>query len=1155
MYRGTYRANRRQVHTTAPDCLVYINGETSLPSGANPNRRVDIQPFVNSVNVTAGITGGSGSASLSLHIPSHHMNDLYTGGQLAITTMMEVKIYMKGHFTVGGAPRYYPVFWGLTTSVNESYSAGEHTVELSCSDMLHWWNIQQVNVNPSWLEATENQQARFNLEGNAFTGKNPFSIMYTLARRVYGDSMNVRNSEIPNQHFRSEPSPSENLQLQAYWSARLGRVANSLRMYGPTGQVLQGDLLDYVIDPNGFRKTNRGRAAMAEEAEFFEPFKQGDVNFAAVSPFSKIYSQLQSFEMSSNEFETKLNLANMVKDALGYEFFMDVTGEIVFKPPFYNLDVRPNFPVSWIRDIDVISWNFAENEPDVTFLEATGFRFANRGVGLSSEVQPHATYVDYRLVQKYGWRPGSFSSEFIGSEDFGNQKALFYHLVDVMDEQNARVNNGTVTIPIRPELRLGYPVYIEGRDAYYYVESVTHTFSYGSRCTTQLTLKARRQKFYGAFDRWSSENQEPQPGDVTDPGRVPRHMYKRDLDPVSGTPQGDRNVIMRYFSDMVQENSVEAFEDSDSDTEVLRRNLVSLRSQFGIRGDNKYVYQIDPNRDQANESEDTGERRRGRIASIESDPLTDTDSQNRRIEVNAVILPVSDERGYEVIGAYEYGRSVTVSPDGFIFDKQESDVQVENLLFMEPDQGGGTVTPNVAEGASQQAPTTHQADPNKDQEFMVDPNNYGRLLTEVRPPNLGPTDLVGFAQTEAARMSDDPNTAPSSTPSTASSPRSVSNEFTGYGTEDPGIVRRSRGNRPFRYNSNVGQWRSLIREVRSEMGLSEEDYSDESILAIIHIESSGNPDARRTNSDGKVSQFVGLVQIGHANAADLGRSNTDFMGDARLSIRHYLEYQEEYRSRHDGDPQKQALLWKGGPGTLRQYNHLERTGGSAQQLDAWLSNYPPSRDNPWGIDEYLSQMEAARSVWEESLEDPPDIPEDLPIADARDLVDNAVSEAALASDQADDPLEAGIINVVGIPDMEEELAYERQLFEEKLQESVEKGIVGLPEGMKPPRDPSIAPVITKYLENLYSNAFGDVKDRERQLRGLSKMIPLAPNAASVPTANPAQERQSIDTPLGRSEIREALDSGQTYNELFDPGGVIDKLTNQIKDAADVDGDD
>lgn len=1130
VYKGTYAPNRRPVIVTAPDCLVYLNGETSLPSGANPNRRVDIQPFVNSFSMSAGIDGSVGSGSISLHIPAHHMNDLYSGGRLVITTMMEVEVYLKGHFNVGGAPRYYRAFWGVVTSVGESYSSGAHNVTLNCSSMLYWWNIQQINVNPAWLEADQNQQASLNLTGNAFTGMNPFSIMYTLARRVYGDSMNVQNSLVPGQHFRSEPNPPGTRSMQAYWAAKLGRMANTLRMYGPTGHVLEGDVLDYVIDPRGFARTNKGRALKASQDRLYHIFAQGDIDLSSVTPFSKVFQRLGGLEITSNSFQTKLSLANMVKEAIGYEFFMDVTGELVFKPPFYNLDVRPNYPVSWIRDVDVIDWSFAENEPEVTFLEATGFRFANREVGINADVQPHATYVDYRLVQKFGWRPGSFSAEFIGSDDFGGPEALFFHLVDVMDRQNARINSGSVTIPLRPEIRLGYPVYVQGRDAYYYVESISHNFSYGSRCTTTLSLYGRRQKLYASFDRWAEENQEPRPGDIADPGIPASSLYKRPLDPLTGIPEGDRNVIMTYLPSRVlgeQYPEVEAFQDDTEDVEVIRRNLVSLRSQYGMKGDNKYVYMVDPKRDKPHEEG-------GPVTGIEANSLIDVDEEGREVRVNAVIFPVSDERGYEVVGTYEYGRRVTVSSGGgFVFDKNERDVAAENLLNMEPDtiERGGQV-PNIPDAASSMAPSAHAANVNKDSTFQVDPNNYGRLLSEIEPPNVGPTDLMAavtpFAEGEekVAHL-----------PATATKPVQKKGDV---GIQEHDEVFRSDGGLSFRYSSDVARWRSDVRDIRASMGLSEDTYPDDFVLAFIHLESGGDPYARREEEKG-LSQYVGLLQIGHANAADGGHKNTDFMGDARKSIEHFFYYQERYKARTGGDPMKQALLWKNGPSFMTSLNRFEATGASPQEVREWVKNYPPGGES-WRGDEYLSRVEAARSVWEAALKPPPDIDANASVEEAREAVNNAVTEAARLVDEAKDPEVEKRINTIGLPDHEADLETELNLFEQKLQENLEAGIEALPPDMVPPRDPAAAPIIKEYLQELYARAFETTRKREEQLRGTTKRM----YARSLKDREETPKRDAkVANPLGREEVRRALEDGHTYDDLFDPEGAVERIVRRL----------
>jgi hypothetical protein len=58
------------------------------------------------------------------------------------------------------------------------------------------------------------------------------------------------------------------------------------------------------------------------------------------------------------------------------------------------------------------------------------------------------------------------------------------------------MNTCNVTIPLRPEIRPGYPVYIPYMDTFYYISGVSHTFGYQSSCQTTLTLTAKRNKFF-----------------------------------------------------------------------------------------------------------------------------------------------------------------------------------------------------------------------------------------------------------------------------------------------------------------------------------------------------------------------------------------------------------------------------------------------------------------------------------------------------------------------------------------------------------------------------------------------------------------------------------------------------------------------------------
>jgi murein DD-endopeptidase MepM/ murein hydrolase activator NlpD len=144
------------------------------------------------------------------------------------------------------------------------------------------------------------------------------------------------------------------------------------------------------------------------------------------------------------------------------------------------------------------------------------------------------------------------------------------------------------------------------------------------------------------------------------------------------------------------------------------------------------------------------------------------------------------------------------------------------------------------------------------------------------------------------------------------------------------------------------------------------------VLSLIDVESNGDPSAHRANS-----QYYGLLQIGKANAADLGKSNRDFDGDGEASLEGFFRYQQMYHSRTGYDPQLIALLWKGGPGTVRTYTTLlrERGLGPAQ---AFLASR-------WGGSPlvYLRRFSADAKKWSEGQAQLTDVAVVLPVAGNR----------------------------------------------------------------------------------------------------------------------------------------------------------------------------
>jgi hypothetical protein len=450
---------------------------------------------------------------------------------------------------------YYHVFHGVVTQVQHSWSAGVMNVSLSCASMLHFWEYHRMSTNASIFGANPvNSKAKVSFEGNNFTGMHPYEILYTLHYDMVGAAGGVgwALSQKSNLTAKTEITGESLFSLNVkYWQKRFSTRMVKLRMHGATGQLFSAAQAAYISRLNArtltrlIRRryanpttkkssgrrilssstalglTNKQRRKMlVARGELDEEEAAGaqgagyedlviaqktrqtktsggkyDLNMAemiAFVPDLGNYGDVQMFEAS---YESKLDIANKVCEVTGFEFYQDVDGDFVFKPPMYNMDTSSS-RVYRIEDIDIISISFTETEPQVTYMTAKNAHFKNlHGTGLDNEWGLRGQYIDYRLVAQFGWRPGDWETSY-----FSDSKSMFFACVNRMDLLNAPSKKASVTIPIRPEIRPGYPVYIPYLDAFYYCTQLNHSYQTASSCTTSLELTAKRAKFFPPGD-------------------------------------------------------------------------------------------------------------------------------------------------------------------------------------------------------------------------------------------------------------------------------------------------------------------------------------------------------------------------------------------------------------------------------------------------------------------------------------------------------------------------------------------------------------------------------------------------------------------------------------------------------------------------------
>ncbi len=780
-FQGAWQPNLRPTVVVAPDAIVYINGSMQVIGCPSCNTTFDINKYITNIQIDLNVDSAPGSASLSLSVPRASIDDFYFDGNPVITPMMEVEIFAKGYYLLEGIPQYYPIFWGLVTEVNDAYSGGAHTISISCADILKWWELCKVDTNPGLTAGPS--QAGPSLFGNVFAGMNPYDVIFQLASQSFGDTIVATGSLATSYKEQAQQVTFDTTlsDITMYWQSRFGSIRNNLLMYGMSGVAVRGDTL-YSQYPHVPKATGQNPSHLISNAIRVANGGQdsGQAQFDPSSPnvtaFRAQFSN-SGIGIFTAEYSTKLEIANTCKECIGYEFFMDVDGSIVFKPPFYNLDVLANKPLSWIQDIDIIDWDFSESEAEVItqIIMQGSLDGGPTSIDAPATIAPQVAVTDYHLLRKYGWRSQTHNAEFLN-----DSKLMFYYGLDLLDRLNSRRHRGTVTIPLRPELRLGFPVYVAPKDQMWYVSGISHNISFGSRATTTLTLTAKRTKFIGlrgtgtltlknmaagptpamgndaalnaaiaaavqqgaqqgsgstqstnspaptnAFPYTSQQlsaqgnfalNFQGSPAilppintDMSDQTADGTNPYQPVIlqSPTTGRILGYPNVVMVYAgpyatstpnlsntdtnrgqatpgtspaiqknlqtkvtATQVQNDSTRTTQQIATITTTLQQDYISNRYTYGLTSAGRFVYANDQGSNNIAGSGAQGVI--GEILVLPTSQLTITPKSQDPGAINltdkvAIIRPISDERGFEVIGHYRYGRRVSLSDGSLVY--------------------------------------------------------------------------------------------------------------------------------------------------------------------------------------------------------------------------------------------------------------------------------------------------------------------------------------------------------------------------------------------------------------------------------------------------------------------------------------------------------
>lgn len=625
----------------APDCLIYVNRDLSAPICAVCQGKKSFQNDVESVSVSLSVEGAPGSATISIPVPRHGMWSYDVGGHLVFRPMQEIEIWMRGRYLVNEEPRYYPVFWGIITNVNLDTGPDVYNINITCQDILKWWQVTTLNVNPSLIDLQLFGQ-RPQFMQHIFSNFNPYEIILALSVIGFGDlvgAKNLSNAEDPqfitllNQELRANRG-----ELIKYWQNRFGNISRRLKIFGVNGYRLNRDVKDVNVKQFAeefWRQTAAGRSQASKlpgllyDEDIFSAFRFDE--FIGSGP-----ALLESVT------ESKLDIARNAAMSIGFEFFMDTNGDIVFKPPFYNMDVRDAGPVYTIRDEDIINLSINVDADQIyTRADITG-----RFLQLRQDDQQAAVYgyyIDYNLARQYGIRN---IEETVGY--LRTSRSCYAYAVSKLSRENAKARTASVTIVGRPELRLGRPIYIESEDAFFYIMGISHSFNFGSGFTTTLDLQASRHKYHKPDeDRVFS----PTTGSFDTNG--------------DGKVKGLPNRVMKFVGPATNSSKTEKSDNS--------------AQQAGSKAPASGEHGVTPSN--APKGNNDGKSVLTSVSELNYDPLDlVVDTQARALEsawgplqgsweeveeknvlsATPERIPISDEFGYEHVGGFPFGRGMTI---------------------------------------------------------------------------------------------------------------------------------------------------------------------------------------------------------------------------------------------------------------------------------------------------------------------------------------------------------------------------------------------------------------------------------------------------------------------------------------------------------------
>jgi|SRR5271157_332821 len=532
----------REIIKTCPDVVVYVEGRPYL---INPyiNTKddknqtnglytvVNFNDYVDSFSASYDVDSLIPSGSFSLTVPEHQKYLFQApGGNNILETMMQVQVFAKGYFpSKDGNTLYYRVFKGLISNVTHTDTGTALQISVGLIGTLHFLDLMYVDLAPAILRNSPSGPVP--MQTNTFK-MNPYQALAdTFLRAVTPAGFQLNSIQQDALDGKSDWSEAVSARYINRWQFILTNIMRDVRILGyDLGAV---EKFDPQTLPSTYTNAPDDAAGkMTPSARTSKNSQMPNMSIAEQVADKDFYvtvmrkylpdQQVGQIALLNGKIISRLERIRTLVNLIAYEGYQDLDGAIIFKPPFYNLDVTDGnlgmaastgstgsgtsgatSAASYIRkgaNPFVVYLSEIESESETE--DEGGIRATRMTIqpdwlpdyhfGSSNTILPVAEHIDMPKLSKFGLREQPARQlPFLGE---GDKFAMYTYAVSELNRANRSYRTYSLTIPIRPELRLGFPMYIPHRDMYGYIKTIGISYQQAGAATMHVVLDTIRKR-------------------------------------------------------------------------------------------------------------------------------------------------------------------------------------------------------------------------------------------------------------------------------------------------------------------------------------------------------------------------------------------------------------------------------------------------------------------------------------------------------------------------------------------------------------------------------------------------------------------------------------------------------------------------------------